>query len=143
MGSIYPGKYSQDRDVTNAGCTLCHRQTLEHISVNDIFQGLNWQTLQDRRKDPLLCILYRIDRELVAIKNDRRLIAPKGEQGKTTEKHSRPSFASQTEERCLSSQGQCETGMPCHRTTQKWTHSVFLGQGVSLVMSQMIYCFKL
>ena len=47
-------------------------------SVSDMLQGLDWRTLEDRRKDARLCMLYiyRVDRRLVAIKRDRRLISP-------------------------------------------------------------------
>ena len=45
-------------------------------SVSDMLQGLDWRTLEDRRRDALLCMLYRVDRRLVAIKRDRRLISP-------------------------------------------------------------------
>ena len=47
-----------------------------------------------------------------------------GEQGRITVEHPRPSAEGQTEERCLSSHGQSGTGLPCHQTYQKWTHSV-------------------
>ena len=46
-------------------------------SVSDMLHGLNWRSLQDRRKDACLCLLYKVDRRLVAIQNDRRLISPK------------------------------------------------------------------
>ena len=46
-------------------------------SVSGMLQDLKWRTLQDRRKDAHLCMLYRIDREFVAIWKDRRLIPPR------------------------------------------------------------------
>ena len=46
-------------------------------SESDMLHGLNWRSLQDRRKDARLCMLYKVDRRLVAIKKDRRLISPK------------------------------------------------------------------
>ena len=46
-------------------------------SVSDMLHGLNWRSLQDRRKDARLCMLYKVDRRLVAIKKDRMLISPK------------------------------------------------------------------
>ena len=46
-------------------------------SVSDMLEGLNWRSLKDRRKDARLCMLYKIDRQLVAIKKDRRLTSPK------------------------------------------------------------------
>ena len=45
-------------------------------SVSDMLQGLDWRTLEDRRRDARLCMLYRVGRRLVAIKRDRRLISP-------------------------------------------------------------------
>ncbi len=42
-----------------------------------MLQGLNWRTLQDRRKDARLCMMYKIDRELVAVKKNNRLIPPR------------------------------------------------------------------
>ena len=45
-------------------------------SVSDMLQGLDWRTLEDRRRDARLCMPYRLDRRLVAIKRDRRLISP-------------------------------------------------------------------
>ena len=46
-------------------------------SVSDMLQCLNWWSLQDRWKDAHLCMLYRIHRELVAIRRDRRLVPPR------------------------------------------------------------------
>ena len=46
-------------------------------SVSDMLEGLNWRSLEDRRKYARLCMLYKIDRQLVAIKKDRRLTSPK------------------------------------------------------------------
>ena len=46
-------------------------------SVSDMLHGLNWGSLQNRRKDARLCMLYKVDRRLVAIKKDRGLIFPK------------------------------------------------------------------
>ena len=33
-------------------------------SVSDMLEGLNWRSLEDRRKDARLCMLYKIDRQL-------------------------------------------------------------------------------
>ena len=46
-------------------------------SVSDMLEGLNWRSLEDRRKDARLYMLYKIDRQLVVIKKDRRLTSPK------------------------------------------------------------------
>ena len=54
--------------------TNIHRNS---SSVSDMLYGLNWRSLQDRRKDARLCMLYKVDRRLVAIIKDRRLISPK------------------------------------------------------------------
>ncbi len=36
-------------------------------SVTDMLTQLKWRSVNDRRRDKRLCMLYRIDRELVAI----------------------------------------------------------------------------
>lgn len=46
-------------------------------SVSDLLTTLNWRSLQDRRKDARLCMMYKIDRNLVAIKKENRLTPPK------------------------------------------------------------------
>ena len=46
-------------------------------SVSDMLHGLNRRSLQDRGEDACLCMLYKVDRRLVAIKKDRRLNSPK------------------------------------------------------------------
>ena len=51
------------RYVTNRHCNKSR--------VSDMLQGLDWRTLEDRRWDARLCMLYRVDRRLVAIKRDR------------------------------------------------------------------------
>jgi hypothetical protein len=43
-------------------------------SVSNIIQRLKWRPLADRRKDARLVMLYKIDRELVAINKENRLI---------------------------------------------------------------------
>jgi len=55
-------------------------------SVSSMLHTLNWRSLQDRRKDARLCMLYRIDRDLVAITKANRLEAP---QRKTRHDHTR------------------------------------------------------
>ena len=90
------------------GVINIHRKTSR---MRDMFQGLNWRTLQDRRKDARVCMLYRIDRELVAIKKDRRLIPPHSRTLKT--------ISCRTDRRKMSG-----TGIPYHQTYQKCTHSV-------------------
>ena len=45
-------------------------------SVSNIIQRLKWRPLADRRKDARLVMLYKIDRELVAIDKENRLIPP-------------------------------------------------------------------
>ena len=51
-----------------------------------MLQTLNWRSLQDRRKDARLCMLYRIDRDLVAITKAGRLVTP---ERKTRHDHTR------------------------------------------------------
>ena len=46
-------------------------------SVTDMLSTMNWRSLEDRRRDARLCMLYKVDRNLVAIKKDKRLIPPK------------------------------------------------------------------
>ena len=48
-----------------------HRNT---SSVSDMLQSLNWRSLENRRKDARLCMMFKIDRGLVAISKDSRLI---------------------------------------------------------------------
>ena len=60
-----------------------HRYT---SSVSDMLSTMNWRSLQDRRRDARLCMLYKIDRNLVAIKNDKRLMPP---QRRTRQSHAR------------------------------------------------------
>jgi hypothetical protein len=55
-------------------------------SVSNIIQRLKWKPLADRRKDARLVMLYKIDRELVAINKENRLI-PTGR--KTRKSHNR------------------------------------------------------
>jgi hypothetical protein len=55
-------------------------------SVSNIIQRLQWRPLADRRKDARLVMLYKIDRELVAINKENRLI-PTGR--KTRKSHNR------------------------------------------------------
>ena len=64
---------------------MVQRRAARHVTnrhrnrsgVSDMLYGLNWRSLQDRRKDARLCMLYKVDRRLVAIKKDRRLISQK------------------------------------------------------------------
>ena len=42
-------------------------------SVTDMLQTLNWRSLESRRKDMCLCMMFKIDRGLVAISKDSRL----------------------------------------------------------------------
>ena len=55
-------------------------------SVNNIIQRLKWRPLADRRNDARLVMLYKIDRELVAINKENRLI-PTGR--KTRQAHNK------------------------------------------------------
>jgi hypothetical protein len=55
-------------------------------SVSNIIQRLQWRLLGDRRKDARLVMLYKIDRELVAINKENRPI-PTGR--KTRKSHNR------------------------------------------------------
>jgi hypothetical protein len=55
-------------------------------SVSNIIQRLKWKPLADIRKDARLVMLYKIDREIVAINKENRLI-PTGR--KTRKSHNR------------------------------------------------------
>ena len=94
-----------------------HRKT---STVSDMLCTMNWRSLQDRRRDARLCMLYKIDRNLVAIKKDKHLIPP---QRRTQHSHARAyqtlSCRSQTEERIHSSQEQFLTGMCSPQTLLK------------------------
>ena len=70
-------------------------------SVTNMLQSLNWRSLEDRRKDMRLCMMYKIDRGLVAIRREQRLIPPKRT---TRHSHSRTfqTITSRTEKRKMS-----------------------------------------
>ena len=57
-------------------------------SLGNIIQRLKWKPLADRRKDAGLVMLYKIDRELVAINKENRLITT----GRKTRKSHNRSF---------------------------------------------------
>jgi hypothetical protein len=57
-------------------------------SVSNIIHRLKWRPLADRRKDDRLVMLYKIDRELVVINKENRLIPP----GRKTRKSHNRSF---------------------------------------------------
>ena len=69
MTSLYAEKFTEDRDCTT-GCTLWHQQIPEHIKCKWHAPGLKLVNPAGR-----LCILYRIDRQLVAVRKDRWLIS--------------------------------------------------------------------
>ena len=84
------------------------------------------KVIQDRQRDARLCMLYKIDRNLVAIKKDKRLIPPREEPGTLMQEPTRHWAAGQTKERIHSSQEQFVTGMCSLQTLLKqspWTHS--------------------
>ena len=64
--------------------TSRHRNT---SSVSNMLQSLNWRSIEARRKDARLCMMFKIYRELVAIRKEGRLLSPK--QHGTRHKHSR------------------------------------------------------
>lgn len=55
-------------------------------SVSDMLSSLHWRSLQERRRDARLCMMYKVDRRLVAIDKDKRLLPPK----KRNTRHSHP-----------------------------------------------------
>ena len=66
QGAITSSKRRAARYVANN-----HRN---RSSVSNIIQRLKWRPHADRRKDARLVMLYKIDRELVAINKENRLI---------------------------------------------------------------------
>ena len=54
--------------------TSRHRNT---SSVSDMLNTLQWKSLEQRRKEARLCMFYKIDRGLVAIRKEGRLIPPR------------------------------------------------------------------
>ena len=46
-------------------------------SVTDMCKTLNWRSLENRRKDMRLCMMFKIDIGLVAISKDSRLTSQK------------------------------------------------------------------
>ena len=46
-------------------------------SVTDMLSTLRWQSLQDRRRDARLCMMYKVGRRLVVIEKDKRLVPTK------------------------------------------------------------------
>ena len=89
-------------------------------SVSDMLQGLDWRTLEDRRRDARLCMLYRVDRRLVAIKRDRRLISPI----RKTRSIFQTIRCNTDKKGCQFFQGQFGTGMPCLQTYRTWVQYV-------------------
>ena len=53
--------------------TSRHRNT---SSVSDMLQSLRWRSLEARRKDARLCMMFKTDRELVVIQKEGRLLQP-------------------------------------------------------------------
>ena len=45
-------------------------------SVGEMMQDLNWKSLEDRRRDARLAMMYRIDNNLVAIDKHTKLAPP-------------------------------------------------------------------
>ena len=64
--------------------TSRHRNT---SSISNMLQSLNWRSLETRRKDACLCMMFKIERELVAIGKEGRLLSPK--RHGTRHRHSR------------------------------------------------------
>ena len=46
-------------------------------SVTYMLSTLKWRSLQDRRRDDRLCMMYKVDRRLVDIEKDKRLVPTK------------------------------------------------------------------
>ena len=47
------------------------------FSMTSMLESLIWRSLENRRMDMLLCIMYKTNRGLVAISKEERLIPPK------------------------------------------------------------------
>ena len=66
------------RNGTTEGCQICEKQSYRNTSsVSDMLSTMNWRSLQDRRRDASLCMMYKVDRNLVATTKDKRLAPPK------------------------------------------------------------------
>ena len=75
MGSLYSDKRTKTRNGTTWGC---QKNRLRNTSsVSDMLSTMNWRSLQDTRRDARLCMMYKVDRNLVAIMKDKRLAPPK------------------------------------------------------------------
>ena len=77
MGSAYPKNIKKFEMVQCWAARYVSNRHRNRSSVSDMPHGFNWRSLQDRRKDSCLCMLYKVERRLVAIKKDRRLISSK------------------------------------------------------------------
>ena len=77
MGPIYTDQHPEAGNGPRRAAryvTSKHRNT---SSVSNMLQSLNWRSLEARRKDARLCMMFKIDRELVAIRKEGRILSPK------------------------------------------------------------------
>ena len=65
-------------------------------NVTSMLHSLNWRSIENRRKDMRLCMMYKIDRGLVAISKEERLIPPKKSMRHS---HSRASVTCRTDKK--------------------------------------------
>ena len=63
---------------------------IPHVyQTTDMLSTMNWWSVQDRRRDARLCMMYKVDRNLVAITKDKRL-APTNEKNPALSHQSLP-----------------------------------------------------
>ena len=97
-----------------------HRNT---SSVTDKLSTQKWRSLQDRRRDARLCMMYKVDRRLVAIEKDKWLVLNKMKNTSIlTPEPTKYQAAEQKEEGCHSSQEQFGTGMRYLQALLKQSH---------------------
>ena len=109
-------------------------------SVTAMIQRLGWRSLEDRRRDARLTMLYKIDHELVAIsKTDQQ-----EDYDNLTTMPIKYHTVGLTSGRCCSSQELSEIGTPCHLTKPAWTHLKLLKlQSVSNKPPRLLLSFNL
>ena len=61
------------------GCQICEKHTgiPPVYQTTDMLSTMNWRSVQDRRRDARLCMMYKVNRNLVAITKDKCLAPPK------------------------------------------------------------------
>ena len=89
---IYPVKHQRTGNGTTTGRKICDRNL---SSVSDMLATLNWRSLLDRRKDARLCMMFKIEPNLVAIRKENDM--------GISIRESSPQFEKDTKEKDLAS----------------------------------------